>query len=786
MKTRAGPMLARPVPPKNPAGPTLARPFPPSGQMPSRPPSAALRRVLPWAGAPQRRRIAEQLETTADLAPPMGGIGAGTLSLGANGGLVQTALDPWAPRLAHWPGAGVSVFAAGAGARALMPAGRAAPGWAADPAGSHHALWPKGWHCHTHGALAVSVEQLSPVWPGGDDTDLPVALLRIHLRNQGTVPCPAAAMVCLPNLVGGAGAGHVPEGQHAAPFRADGAEGVAMHRAWAGGPEAGEGTMALAARPAAGVGISACPAFDPAAEGAALWAGFTADGTLAALPAWQSGGAFAEHPAPVQMAALAARTDLAPGASATLDFALAWDLPHLRFGRGRLWARHHTTRWGTAGSNAAALAAHALANADTWSDAIDAFHADALARLDLPAPAAAAVINELYLIAAGSVWTAPGHGQPALFAPLECPDYPLFGTFDLWTYAAAAVDPLFPALADSLLDAFARDLPRDDPTPRRHLRSAARLPRKRAGWLSHDLGGPAGDPFVETNDYAYQDSSRWKDLDAMFVLEAWRSARRGGPARAAALLAPVRQAMEALATADRDGDGLIENDGIPDQTFDNIPMHGISAWCGGLWLAALRAAAALAELAGAPEAAADWRATSARAEPGFVAALWTGSHFRLDSAGPWPEAVFAEQCQAPATARMLGLGDIVPEGHARRALATVMERNFRAAGGGRAAVLIAAPGPASPHAPNEAERGLQWDEALVGCNYSLAAALRCYGMEDECRALLAALAGELDRHGFAFRTPAAFSPGAGLFRAAANLRPLGAWALAAARDQRNG
>jgi len=244
----------------------------------------------------------------------------------------------------------------------------------------------------------------------------------------------------------------------------------------------------------------------------------------------------------------------------------------------------------------------------------------------------------------------------------------------------------------------------------------------------------------------------------------------------------VRAAIGHLQQFDRDGDGLIENDGTPDQTFDNIPMTGVSAYCGGLWLAALRAAAALEKMAGA--APGRWRARSDRAEPAFLSALWTGRHFRLDSAGPFAEAVFAEQCFAPALARTLGLGDIVPEDHARGALATVMERNFRDAGGGRAAVLIAAPGPVSPHAPAEAERGLQWDEALVGCNYALAAALRAYGMEAECRELMAALAAEIAARGLSFRTPAAFTPADGLMRAAMNMRPLHAWALARPRDQR--
>ena len=50
---------------------------------------------------------------------------------------------------------------------------------------------------------------------------------------------------------------------------------------------------------------------------------------------------------------------------------------------------------------------------------------------------------------------------------------------------------------------------------------------------------------------------------------------------------------------DRDGDGLPEHDGIPDQTYDTWPMHGPSAYGGSLWLAALRAGSATRRWRGA-------------------------------------------------------------------------------------------------------------------------------------------------------------------------------------------
>lgn len=45
-----------------------------------------------------------------------------------------------------------------------------------------------------------------------------------------------------------------------------------------------------------------------------------------------------------------------------------------------------------------------------------------------------------------------------------------------------------------------------------------------------------------------------------------------------------------------DGDGLIENSGEPDQTYDSWVVQGASSYCGGLWLAALVAAVRIGEI----------------------------------------------------------------------------------------------------------------------------------------------------------------------------------------------
>ena len=725
---------------------------------------------------------------------PLGGIGTGAIARGPHGGFERWTIEAGRVEHASHPADGLALWQRPAGgaasARALRPGGEGVPGWRFDPEGRCAALFPKAWHAYREGALRLVVEQLSPVAPALEsDADLPAGLFRAHLANEGDAPLDAAVMLSVENFVGRFGGrfGGGLAGQRGATFEDRALAGVVMTRDRAGPIDMGEGEVAIAAARAPGVEITTCAAFDPAREGAALWEGFAAEGRVAAPGGpWVAGGGFSEFPAGVPVGALAARVALAPGEARTIDLALVWDLPVIRFGQGRRWRRHYAARWGAEGRSARAIAAHALARAEAWSEAVDRFHDEALGRLDLPDEAAHLAVNELYMLTDGlTVWTAPEGDEPARFGIIECPDYPLYATLDLWAYAAVAVSDLFPALARSVLDAYLAEVPRADPELRLHLRSAARMPRARAGMAPHDLGAPEADPFVRANDYAYQDSTRWKDLNAMLAIAAWREGRCADPALCARWLGPVTQAMEALAAFDRDGDGLIENDGVPDQTFDNVPMTGVSAYCGGLWLTALRAAAALAERAGDRLEAERWRAMSATAEPAFERALWTGTHFRLDARGRFRDALLAEQMYGPATARMLGLGDTVDPGKARAALATVFRRCFREAGGGRGAVaIVSAAHDSSLYAP-AGEEGLQWDEILIGFNYSLAAQMRAFGMERECRALTTALARELGpERGLHFRTPAAIDPARPLIRAQMNLRPMGVWALARERPER--
>jgi non-lysosomal glucosylceramidase len=327
---------------------------------------------------------------------------------------------------------------------------------------------------------------------------------------------------------------------------------------------------------------------------------------------------------------------------------------------------------------------------------------------------------------------------------------------------------------------FADLLLEDDRSRRRHRWDASLFPLNPHGACPHDLGGPGEDPFVVPNSYTYRDSTIWKDLNSDFVLCVFREGRRMDRDWRMARFPAVRAAIDHLQQFDRDGDGLIENDGTPDQTFDNIPMTGPSSYCGGLWITALLAGAKLAAEACETALAREWREQAEAAKAAFNARLYNGAWYRVDTDGLFSEACFIEQLFGPFLARRLGLGDIVPEEHARSALGEIYRRNFLEAGGGEGAVSLTGLSDAARSLlPHQDDPTFQTAEIQPGFNFSLAAQLAAWGLHEEADHLRRALYHQLyEERNLVFQTPAAFDRSSLSCRAVLNMRPLAAWWIA--------
>ena len=728
---------------------------------------------------------------------PLGGIGTGSIVRSSDGSFSQWTLPPQGPRAFDLLANGFLLRVRRDGAPPVCRALRPAPGVPLPPVEFEDAapewcgLFPFAWHRH---APVKGVEaqclSLSPFLPGDLATSaLPVSLFRWRLSNGNAEPAEVSLAFHFANMNGCFGAlsrgddgpDRVAAGLFNSPAPLGRGVGVVLDRARiAAEPPENDGQWAIVAR-ADGARLSRTICFDGSDPGDPFWCAFRETGEAPDLgPGWVTEGGFREVTPSRPTAAVAASLTLAPGEDREVLFALSWDLPVLRFGGGRRWHRVHVEAYGPRGQSAAAIAERALDRAADWERAIAAWHAREEERLGAEPHRAGMAINELsFLVSGMSVLTTMQEGRRR-FGLIECPDYALYDTLDLWIYTADAVGQHFPELSAAVAKDFCDLTLADDMRQRRHRFDASLFPINPSGACPHDLGGPGEDPFVVPNSYTHRDPTIWKDLNCDLVLIAWREGERLGGAGVVwrrARFPAVRAAIRRLQRFDRDGDGLIENDGLPDQTFDNIPMLGASSYCGGLWIAALLASARMAEEAREPDLARDWAAQAKRAKAAFHEKLFDGVRFRVDERGPLREACFVEQLFGPFLARRWGLGDIIAPEDARTALRSIYERNFLDEGRGEGAVSLArVPRAARDELPHQADTSFQTREIQPGFNLSLAAQLEEWGLDDEADRLRRALHDQLHvRRNLAFQTPAAIDAGTDTCRAVLNMRPLAAW-----------
>jgi non-lysosomal glucosylceramidase len=482
--------------------------------------------------------------------------------------------------------------------------------------------------------------------------------------------------------------------------------------------------------------------------------------------------------------------DLKPGERRSIRFALAWDLPVVEFGAGRRWYKRYTRDWGRTGRRAFDLATHALVQAPAWRAAIEAWQRPVLASPDRPDWYKAALFNELYfLVDGGAFWEAgevdgpePDRDDPGRFALLECLDYPFYDSVDVDFYASFAILRLFPELeARGIRDLLAA-IAVDDPEIVAIEASGERAPRKVGGTVPHDVGGPDDDPFYRPNRYHYQDVNDWKDLGPKFVLQVWRDAVAAGT-DGDALIRDAWPTVEALLTRlarrDRDGDGLPEHDGLPDQTYDTWPMHGPSAYGGSLWLGALAAAEAMAGRLGETAAAQRWSGWFERGQVAFDRRLWRGDHYAYDDGGAISsDSIMADQLAGQWYADATGLGDLLPADRVVTALRTIHRMNVCGFAGGRmGAVNGVRPDGSVDHSSEQSA------EVWVGTTYALAAFMIGRGLTEEGWSTARGAAAVTYERGLWFRTPEAYDE-AGNFRASLYLRPLAIWAIEEALERR--
>ena len=748
---------------------------------------------------------------------PVGGFGAGTFSRAENGHFLRWHIKAGIHKFQDVPNNQFAVFAqqdGGSPVSMALAVGKpllgALSSWNWNyPAGDgqYAALYPKTWFAYTTKALPVklTVEQFSPILPNNyKETSYPVAVYRWTAENPTSKPVTVSILFSWTNMVGwfrdqSRGFDNATNQQNFNKFVSEKVAGTAgsgqisgivFDRLRQGSvQDEWDGQFAIATLPGDGAEVTYLATYPVASDGSEVWKPFSKDGRLpnSAPPVASSGDALA--------GAFAVRFTLAPHEKRLIPMALSWDLPIVQFAGGRQWNRRYTRFFGAEGAHAWEIARSALEHHEAWSRAIDAWQKPIVTDERKPAWYRAELFNELYDLAdGGALWAheRTPSDRPAppndSFTYMECFDYPFYGSLDVRFYGSFSLLRFWPEIEKQEMREYTETIPQSNPQHYIWGWKSARegriveYTRKVPGAAPHDLGSPGEDPIVAPNQYNYQDVSNWRDLNSKYVLMVWRDYALTGSTDDAFLRTSwpaVKQAMEHLRQYDTNGDGLIENGGFPDQTYDEWIAAGESAYTGSLYLAALKATARMAAKFGEPETAKDYDALEARAAAAYVKKLWNGTYFRYAVQGQDTEAVMAEQLAGQWYASLTGLGDLVPKDMRLSALHKVYDTNVRKFARGEMGAVngIAADGTLL-HGNGQIE------EVWTGTTFGLASHMIAEGLADEGFATAKGVNNVVWRdRGYFFRTPEAYDIH-GLFRASMYMRPGSIWAMEYALDKK--
>ncbi|HMD20364.1 MAG TPA: non-lysosomal glucosylceramidase [Alloacidobacterium sp.] len=734
---------------------------------------------------------------------PVGGIGAGTFSRSYRGDFarwhIKAAVHKYQPVYANQ----FAVFEKAEGdntgyAQALLnghPDHGELSSWRWDypvGAGTYYALFPKSWFVYQASNLParLTLEQFSPVLPNNyRESSYPVAVYRWHAENPTSKTVTVSVLLSWTNMTGWFRTftrdfdGTPNTGNHNEHTSEDipgvgKMQGIVFNRNRAAvHPNEWDGQMAIAVIDSPGVEVSYQTSYDASGDGEAVWEPFSQNGKLAnSDKSWIS-------EKEKLAGAIAVRFTLQPGEQKVIPMVIAWDFPVVQFGQGREWYRKYTDFYGTSGLNAWSIAREGLLHASEWSDAIDRWQAPYVNDESKPLWFRGMLFNELYALSDGGTFWGREVGSstatPAKFALLECFDYAYYGTLDVRFYGSLPLLKFWPDIDKQVLREFAATVPREWPDEGLWVwkTQLSGLPithkRKKLGAVPHDLGVPEGDPFYAINEPGWQDTNDWKDLNSKFVLMVYRDYVLTGSTDKEFLRETwpaVQAAIEYLRQFDHGG-GVPENTGYPDQTYDDWVTRGVSAYCGGLWLAALRAGEETARILGETKDAERYHALFVKGQKTYISQLWNGEFFRYDTSEESRNDIQTDQLAGQWYAKLTGLGEIVPRQMQIAAAQKIFDFNVLKFGGGQLGAVN------GMHADGTVVSNVEAREVWVGTTLGYAGLLISEGMKDEAWKTVSGLYHVIyESKGYWFRTPEAWDI-TGNFRAGMYMRPMGVWAL---------
>ena len=733
---------------------------------------------------------------------PLGGLGAGSIGRSYRGDFARWHLKVGVRK---YEPVDADAFAAfeqveGAGpAAVVLRAGKPAdstilPAWNWSypvGAGKYYALFPKAWFDYEYEPFPVHLtcEQFSPVLPHNyKESSFPLGLFVWHAKNHSARQVKVSILFSWTNMVGwladfgprlnpalGAGDVNQPRDERLPDGRT--MSGIIFDRVRHGPVEMdSDGQFAMAALGDAETKITRCTSFPTSADGRGVWESFARDGTLRdSAKNWVTG-----WDDPVS-GAIAVSFAVKPGETRDIPIALSWDLPIAQFGSGRRWYRRYTEFFGTKGTGAWEIARTGLEEYKRYSQAIDEWQKPYIWDESKPAWYRGMLFNELYyLLLGGTIWTNGEMGDPApspthYFAYLENYDYQYYCPMDVWFYGSWGLLKWWPDLEKQVMREFADTVPVQYPEYRTVGWDHTVQWRKTAGDVALDLGDPREDPIRTVNQFHWINPTLFKDKPSQFVLLVYRDYLLTGGSDLAYLRQcwpGMKSALDHLKEFDTKGDGLPQNQDMPDQTYDTWRMRGSSAYCGSLWLAALKAAVKAAAAIGDTGSGHKYQAWYDQAQASFVRELWNGEYFSFDTESPYKKTIMTDQLAGQWYADLCGLGEIVPKAMTNKALETIFRMNVLKFANGEMGAVNGMQPDGSILTEN-----IESQEVWSGVTLATAAFMKSEGRVDQAyQAARGVYNVVYEKKGYWFRTPEAWDR-AGNFRGELYLRPQVIWAL---------
>ncbi|XP_017769202.1 PREDICTED: non-lysosomal glucosylceramidase [Nicrophorus vespilloides] len=650
-------------------------------------------------------------------------------------------------------------------------------------------LYPRSWTEYDLSQYGIKLvcRQVSPVIPHNyKDTSIPAAVFVWTIDNVSEEELNVTITFTFKNGIGNRKIDNK-AACSSKPFSYFDSEGVVLYHQI----EKTSCSYALAAKVRDDQNISKCVHFNPNSSGSGPWNQLYKNGKFDKVSDKKFDNYFGE-----MAVGVAVQTTVKPKNVKEMEFSLVWDMSVVSyFYKKQKYTKYYTKFFGMDGT--LKMVEYAFKNYKNWEQEIYKWQEPILSDAGLPDWYKAALFNGTYYVSdGGSAWYILDDSEasklakhdPRLeygrYAYLEGHEYRMYNTYDVHFYASYALSMNWPMLQQTIQYDIKDSIFREISDNIQELFNGHMCKRKVKDSVPHDLGDPDEEPFLLINAYPVHDVSQWRDLNTKFVLQVFRDYNVSTNINKKQYLEDMYLAMNTVMKKslqfDTDGDGLIENMGIPDQTYDTWVMTGPSAYCGGLWLAAMYAMSVMADILGKDEDKVNYEKILKLGKKSFEEKLWNGKFYNFDIKNK--DVIMADQLCGHWYLRSSGHKyEVFPQENVLSALKTIFNNNVMSFKNGNM-------GAVNGFKTNGTvdQFTIQSEEIWTGVVYGLAANMIQEGLVEEAFKTTEGMYHTLAyRLGMSFETPEALYEEK-YYRSIGYMRPLSVWAMQLAWEERKG